>query len=254
MAAADGWGNNAVNMQSTGARLSVFNCPSNSNELGGGVGNFTYALNMGTSHQVPHRATANQPAGPIVDQWTSSKKNGFSWYHRWDPNVNPIRQDPVINMAAIKDGTSNTAAYSEFVIQNPSSLNFTNPSKRELREQVYTWVGGNSTEEVRNQCLVQNGVDMGRLNMRGASWASSFMGHGNLYAHNMMPNEKSCHNSNCSEDWMGCNVMAAGSEHPGGVTVGLGDGAVRFVSETVSQDVWWAVGTRRGGESATLDN
>jgi prepilin-type N-terminal cleavage/methylation domain-containing protein len=140
-AAGDGWGDNGANLRSTGGRLSVFNCPSNSNEQGGGVGNFTYAINFGTSHQPPHRIAGNQPAGPIVDQWTGSRKNGFSWYLRWDPAVNPIRNDPAITMASVRDGTSNTAAYSEFIIQRESSTNFTNPSRAELREQVYTWVG-----------------------------------------------------------------------------------------------------------------
>jgi prepilin-type processing-associated H-X9-DG protein len=77
------------------------------------------------------------------------------------------------------------------------------------------------------------------------------MGTGNTYAHNMMPNEKSCHNYG-GNDWFGHTSMGANSEHPGGVNVGMGDGSVRFVSETVAQDVWWAVGTRNGGESESL--
>ena len=36
--------------------------------------------------------------------------------------------------------------------------------------------------------------------------------------------------------------------HPGGVQVALADGSVRFVSESVEPAVWWAAGTRAGGE------
>jgi hypothetical protein len=41
---------------------------------------------------------------------------------------------------------------------------------------------------------------------------------------------------------------AARSMHPGGVQGALADGSVRFVSEVVEPAVWWAVGTRSGGE------
>lgn len=251
-AAGDGWGNNAENLQSTGARLNVFNCPSNSNDIGGGVANFSYAINFGTSHNAPHRQ--NQIPGPIVNQWGVSK-NGFAWYHRWaEPNPG-WRQDPALSMAHILDGTTNTAAYSEFVIQNGATTNTTNPKKAELREQVYTWTGGGatSTEVARQLCLGVTALS-GRV-MRGAAWGTSFMGNGNTYSHNMMPNEKSCHNVDGGpDDWAGGTGMAASSNHPGGVGVGMGDGSVRFVSETVSQDVWWAVGTRSGRESVQLDN
>jgi prepilin-type N-terminal cleavage/methylation domain-containing protein/prepilin-type processing-associated H-X9-DG protein len=251
--AGDGWGN-TQNLASTGGRLPVFNCPSNSNEIGGGAANFTYALNFGTSFQPPHRASQGTP-GAAVDNWTTSRKNGFMWHHRWNIPADGILgfQDPRVDMAAIVDGTTNTAAYSEFIPQKDSSINFTNPSKAELREQVYTWVGGNSTETVRQACIAQT-ADSTRRNMRGASWGSSFMGNGNGYCHTMMPNEKSCHNSPGPDDWAGGNVMAAGSNHPGGVTVGMGDGSVKFVSETIANDVWWAVGTRNGREAVQLEN
>jgi prepilin-type N-terminal cleavage/methylation domain-containing protein len=41
---------------------------------------------------------------------------------------------------------------------------------------------------------------------------------------------------------------AARSKHRGGVNVALGDGAVRFVSDGITPSVWWALGTRAGGE------
>ena len=38
------------------------------------------------------------------------------------------------------------------------------------------------------------------------------------------------------------------SYHPGGVNLGLADGSVRFVAETVDQEVFQALGSRDGGE------
>jgi prepilin-type processing-associated H-X9-DG protein len=40
----------------------------------------------------------------------------------------------------------------------------------------------------------------------------------------------------------------ARSRHPGGVNVGLCDGSVRLVSETVNLDTWRALGSRNGNE------
>ncbi len=250
---ATGWNGNE-NIQATGGKLPMFICPSNPGELGAGLGNLTYAINFGTSHQPPHRA-ANGTPGPGVSTG-ASKANGFLWAQRWFPTGYVKSQghrnalDPAVKIASVTDGLSNTVAYSEFVTQDQSVQNTTNPKKRELRQQVYTWVGGNSTEEVRNQCLAQTALS-GRYT-RGGSWAWSFMGTGNTYAHDMMPNEKNCHNYG-GNDWFGHTTMAATSEHPGGVNAAMGDGSVKFVSETVSQDVWWAVGTRNGGESEALE-
>lgn len=46
--------------------------------------------------------------------------------------------------------------------------------------------------------------------------------------------------------------VAARSRHPGGVVVSMCDGSVRFVSETVSEDVWQAALSGRGGEAYQL--
>ena len=45
--------------------------------------------------------------------------------------------------------------------------------------------------------------------------------------------------------------FAASSYHPGGVNLGLIDGSVRFVSDTVNSSVWQAVGSINGGEIIT---
>jgi prepilin-type processing-associated H-X9-DG protein len=47
----------------------------------------------------------------------------------------------------------------------------------------------------------------------------------------------------------GFGWFAARSLHPGGVNLCLGDGSVRFVSDTVDLATWRAVGTRAGGEA-----
>ncbi len=46
---------------------------------------------------------------------------------------------------------------------------------------------------------------------------------------------------------------AARSNHPGGVNVLFGDGALQFVNDNVALDVWRAIGTMNGGETIGLE-
>jgi prepilin-type processing-associated H-X9-DG protein len=43
------------------------------------------------------------------------------------------------------------------------------------------------------------------------------------------------------------------SDHAGGCNVALGDGAVRFVAESINQDVWAALSSINGGEGIPGD-
>lgn len=46
----------------------------------------------------------------------------------------------------------------------------------------------------------------------------------------------------------GTGFFAARSHHPGGVNVVFADGSARFINETIKLNVWWALGSRNGGE------
>ncbi len=244
-----GWhGNQNIQTQST--KLSVFNCPSNPTEHQSGRANFTYAVNTGTSNHPPHQ-NDNNPNTNIP------RGNGMVAFMRYD-NRFPLGDtrrhpnDPMVKFASVTDGTANTALYSEFVISDTNKRN--RSEARQHRYQVVNhWSNGNNTAARRQDCLRQGAnFDNDRWRMRGAGWAWSFMGAGNGYNHTMMPNEVSCHIFNGGDDWYGRNMMSASSEHPGAVNVALADGSVRGVADTVSQDIWWALGTRNGGEAVGL--
>ena len=51
----------------------------------------------------------------------------------------------------------------------------------------------------------------------------------------------------------GYRVVTARSYHTGGVNALLLDGSVRFVSSSIVRDVWRALGTRSGGEVASIE-
>jgi prepilin-type processing-associated H-X9-DG protein len=48
-------------------------------------------------------------------------------------------------------------------------------------------------------------------------------------------------------------VSGGGSHHSGGVNAVLGDGSVRFITDSISISTLQAMGTRTGGETLILD-
>ena len=213
----NGWFGNA-NIKAQSKRLPVFNCPTQPYSAGGGRANFTYAINMGT-------AGANGQNG-------QGNHNGMASYVGGGG-----ASDRPVKMGSITDGTSNTGAYSEFIIDGTDT-----PQS----QQVYSWATAGPTDAVtRANCIAQTGLS-GRQGQRGASWAWSFIGVGSVYTHTMAPNDKAC--QSWEGDWLGSNMMSASSAHTGGVHLLMADGAVKFVSTNVDHTTWVAVGTRNGGD------
>jgi prepilin-type processing-associated H-X9-DG protein len=72
----------------------------------------------------------------------------------------------------------------------------------------------------------------------------------------LTPNSKS---PNCAS-WTITNLGPAGSGlfgsrsfHPGGVNCLFGDGSVKFIKDSISQNTWWAIGSKNGGEVVSAD-
>ena len=213
----NGWFGNA-NITAQSKRLPVFNCPSQAYEIQGGRANFTYAINMGT-------------AGPN-GQYGEGNHNGLASYVGGGG-----ASDRPVKMGIITDGTSNTGAYSEFLIDGTGTPR---------NQQVHDWATAGATDAVTRQNCIDRTTLSGRQGMRGASWAWSFIGVGSVYTHTMAPNDKAC--QSWQGDWLGSNLMSASSAHTGGAHLLMADGAVKFVSTNVDHTTWVAIGTRNGGD------
>ena len=50
------------------------------------------------------------------------------------------------------------------------------------------------------------------------------------------------------------NITNSNSNHPGGANAAMADGSVRFVKSSIAMKVWWALGTRGGGEVLSSDS
>ena len=280
-----GWRAN-ITAPSYSLRFPVFNCPSNPNELVKGLSNHTYSMNSGTTHYPPHRNPATASGGGVAAppavlhalNPATRKGNGvtaFRWTG-WAMNIQSQKyngnldnlfdtMDDVVTIARITDGTSNTAAYSEFVIQSEiyQSAQYAmtpilnNPDPKIWRQQIYDSSSlGSFTEEDRIACLDQQVLwnpDDVRSVIRGRAFSWSRAAFGSAYSHTMLPNEKSCYmQDQAGLEHLGDNQMAASSEHPSGINVALADGSVKFVSENTEDLAWWALGTRNGNENRPI--
>jgi prepilin-type processing-associated H-X9-DG protein len=180
--------------------------------------------------------------------------NGIGYYCGYG-----IESDPNVGFRDISDGASNTASYAEMV-PSPSPANTCPTTDTDMRKyQTYEWAADLPTHnQLRDSCLANaNSCNLGRMNdtwrqsVKGASWSWSFIGTGNAYSHNMLPNEPSCHHFDGGTDWGGDTLMSASSRHTGGVQILMGDGAVRFVSDNIDKTIWWGIGSRNGNETVS---
>jgi len=178
-------------------------------------------------------------------------------------------------MAAITDGTSNTAAFSERLCQQnvPGTYKQQAPgnvgSARELEHVLgaATRVTGLTT----NPGLCRT-VSDGKYFLAGTPVSSRFGIHWsdaqaayNGYNTILPPNAPACADGG---DWgdQGNMVIPPASRHPGGVNVSFCDGSVRFVGNTINTGnlaigqpatgpsnygVWGAMGSKSGGDQVT---
>jgi prepilin-type processing-associated H-X9-DG protein len=83
---------------------------------------------------------------------------------------------------------------------------------------------------------------------RGADLLEDDCDQGGCYSHINTPNNQACFYSGQTGTHTIYSFEGASSNHPGGVNVGLIDGSVRFIKDSVNWQTWAAIATRAGGE------
>jgi prepilin-type N-terminal cleavage/methylation domain-containing protein/prepilin-type processing-associated H-X9-DG protein len=79
-------------------------------------------------------------------------------------------------------------------------------------------------------------------------WIGNYFG--SHYNNSMTPNGPNC---SAGYDNFSYEGATAQSRHPGGVNTAFGDGSVKFIKNTIAPNIWWALGTRAGGEVISAD-
>ncbi|MHC5538276.1 DUF1559 family PulG-like putative transporter [Singulisphaera rosea] len=250
---ADGPQNGTVSQ----SKVATYICPSESQQQGPVFNSWTnYAANIGGAPPisgwsgvlVPMAASGN---GSMAD----------SMYTLYTSNCTTL------GMQSIMDGTSNTAAFSEKLVglgnsaaQAPGGNNgkrYHFPITATETMDTGGLAGANAFVGVCKSISASTSTTTAAFNPYTASvWAGS---HGctlrfNSYDHFMPPNSASCYAASGGNPvGDGMDALTAMSNHPGGVNVGMCDGSVRFVKDTVGLQAWWGLGTRSGGEIISAD-
>ena len=152
--------------------------------------------------------------------------------------------DANLRVADIRDGLSNTVAFSE-TLRGPCDT----PDASSLADaQVYGCSISGSIMDIAAQCDNNDpsaalAARSGWNGTRMAQWFMSNQEAGSIMKARFTPNSP-VPDLNFRRYW----INAARSRHPGGVNCGYCDGSTHFITDSINQTVWHAMWTRDGGE------
>lgn len=165
------------------------------------------------------------------------------------------------------DGLSNTVFFSERTKGSGANLATTLPGLTDVTNLLSRPSNLVDADAMFAECLAQapnlnsgfNFNSMGRW-LAGSDfsngWPFGFYS-STMYNHVAPPNWKAidCGTRSAIADAPGEHaIISARSMHTGGVNASLGDGSVRFVSDSIALTIWRAVGSRDVGEVANFED
>lgn len=227
---------NAINTTVARTQLAVMLCPSDTNRITAPDGRTNYFANCGST--------------PIFFTVNGSLPNGL---------FGSVPESPPIGFQSATDGTSNTVALSERVtgigLYNQNvTVDYGKPTA--TYSGIATVSDLTTPNPLYQACLSSGdarkpGVVASSARPVGVVWQ---MGNpsSSRYNHVMPPNTWSCMISPTSTNTSG--AMTASSRHSGIVNSVFGDGSVRAIKDSISVQVWWALGSRNGGEVISSDS
>jgi prepilin-type N-terminal cleavage/methylation domain-containing protein/prepilin-type processing-associated H-X9-DG protein len=255
------FGPNTINYTAQTALVSGFICPSDPYDvkMDGLLAYANYTGSLGNT------ASMEAGSGSFGFQETKGGALGVFNYRmnrtatRYNPpsstTLNPEfrKASGETKISQIKDGTSNTAMFSE--------------TKRSFAAASTLAGSGVALDDPMNVYIVSVVIDnqvvpnapqgcfygmanySTRIYYRGQQYYRAIPQNG-YYSHTLTPNTRlfDCGSSNYIQ-----SHNAARSYHPGGVNVSMCDGSVRFVKDGIAENVWRAVGSRAGGEVVSAD-
>ena len=239
---------NDANYTAGSQLVSAFICPSDPSiqRMAGFIGYSNYSASIGGTSCPELGTGAAQEANfqlsgafnVMLDTGAPATINGAN-------NPNYQRVTSPVTIAAITDGTSNSAMFSE-IIRSTSVNNTVDEVPQNSLLNVYGQASGFSTSLYTTVCRTYSGL---RLRYRGQQYYRNLPATSN-YSHTMTPNMASY---DCSNSAYSCSHIASRSYHPGGVNTVFCDGSVRFVKSSVNAATWLALGTIKGGEVISAD-
>ena len=244
----------AMNSTVTQARIAGFLCPSDP-YAGKGAININNANNSNDCSYLGSQGTTTMT--PQVNSATGS--NGLFFYY------------VSYGLRDITDGSSNTIAFSEALVGNPTvaSSNYRGTSVMAVGADIaangydagtvqpggLAAGGAITTALVACQSMFQSGNNLNQY--RGIYWEVGANGM-TWFNTIVTPNSQLYTWGDCRDQGGGWPDQAtfanATSQHPGGVNCLFADGSVKFIKNTIASTTWWALGTRANNESISSDS
>jgi len=216
---------------------------------------------------------ANTGGPSVISAW-----NGIFVPFKPDPNDYPGISEGYTNgncgsfgIESATDGSSNTAMFCETLVGSGSGSVTISTTKRPTTYLFPSGQnfppdaglnGGTQALQFYNACksLPGSTADFGGLGpANGNCWISGHPGSFfifDAYNHWMPPNSLGCDNqadTNTGGYGSVQDAVPPSSNHSGGVNMGMADGSVKFIKNTINIQSWWALGTRNQGEVVSSD-
>jgi prepilin-type N-terminal cleavage/methylation domain-containing protein/prepilin-type processing-associated H-X9-DG protein len=216
-----------------------------------------YFVNVGyTAAQIYSSGFTNQETnaqfvGPYITQIDTGQPKTLP-----TGGANPLYQRVLgCPLAAVTDGTSNTAGFAETIRSNyagaQSSANWPALATA-MQGNGYLFPiqnGGTMSAPWQTVPAVCQTLSSRLLAYRGLEYYRNIP-ESYMYNHVYPPNAKF---PDCGDSSITVAFMAARSWHSGGVNVCFVDGSVHFIKNTIGAQPWLALGTRAGGEVLGAD-
>jgi prepilin-type N-terminal cleavage/methylation domain-containing protein/prepilin-type processing-associated H-X9-DG protein len=162
-----------------------------------------------------------------------------------------------VPIVGIPDGTSNTAMFAE-VMRSTDTWPHVSGIRTNTVVILDSSVTSASDTDARSipPCMAggqpwNSSISYAGLQFERVLWATTF------YTHTLPPNwnrntgNDATQQYNCGDTAIVHFHVSASSYHTGGVNVGMADGSVRFVRDSINFGSWQAMGTRAGGDIIT---
>jgi prepilin-type N-terminal cleavage/methylation domain-containing protein/prepilin-type processing-associated H-X9-DG protein len=240
-----------INVTAADSQINVLLCPSDPLSGNGGSNSFLTNDRDTSSYYGCVGTTTNLAVNNGVDTGTIQV---FQM-----PSTGLFTFQLVYGIRDCTDGTSNTIAYSEGVV-NPSSagrgkkfIGVNNVGMAANARQYDAWSNPGAILTAIQLCdqRWQNGNSFDL--QKGRDWAHGCMTQ-TLFNTIVTPNgRKWTHCSNTGSTTM-APFSNANSYHPGGVNTLMADGSVKFIKDSINQNTWWSLGTKGDGEVISADS
>jgi prepilin-type N-terminal cleavage/methylation domain-containing protein/prepilin-type processing-associated H-X9-DG protein len=240
--------------------VAVFLCPSDVDRCTLPTGHNNY---MGCTGSAPNTFMGGTGGGNPSQATQASGPSAGIFLMEGGGIVKPVaslltnQTNSTTRVSNIIDGLSQTAAFGERVLGITTAAD-PDPLRPTSQTSVAPDPAPNdiAPEPFHTMCLSNSPTSAGTTlatwaDPSGKSW---FEGYAfcTRYNHVMPPNTWGCV-IDAYPRTFGYGALSASSRHPGGVNVVFADGSVHFNKSGISNPVWWALGTRAGGEVISQD-